>query len=76
MKVALAGQPSSLMPRPNGIVNVRIDPDTGQRARPGQEGAIFEVFREEDAPPPLAADDDSGDSNDNSGDGDFSRQIF
>jgi penicillin-binding protein 1A len=76
MKVALAGQPSSLMPRPNGIVNVRIDPDTGKRARPGQEGAIFEIFREEDAPSPLDPDDDSGEPSDNSGDSDFSRQIF
>jgi penicillin-binding protein 1A len=76
MKVALAGQPSSLMPRPNGIVNVRIDPDTGKRARPGQDGAIFEIFREEDAPPPLDPGDDSGEPSDDSGDSDFSRRIF
>lgn len=52
MEVALEGAPSSFMPRPNGIVNIRINPETGQRARPGEDG-IFEVFREEDAPPPL-----------------------
>ncbi|MGF2688304.1 penicillin-binding protein 1A [Marinobacter sp. DUT-3] len=73
MKVALDGAPSSLMPRPNGIVNVRIDPDTGKRARPGQDG-IFELFREEDAPPPLDSRDQSG--NGNNGDDDLSRQIF
>ena len=75
MKTALAGTPSSLMPRPNGIVNVRIDPETGKRARPGEQGAMFEIFREEDAPPPLAPDNDSS-GRDDSGEGDFSRQIF
>ncbi|TGN38488.1 penicillin-binding protein 1A [Marinobacter confluentis] len=76
MEDALKGQPSSLMPRPNGIVNVRIDSETGKRARPGQEGAIFEVFREEDAPPQLDPDDEPNESGDNGGGGDFSRQIF
>ena len=76
MEDALAGKPSSLMPRPNGIVNVRIDPETGKRARPGQEGAIFEIFPEEGAPPLLDPDDDSGAPSDEGGAGDFSRQIF
>ena len=76
MEVALKDQPSSLMPRPNGIVNVRIDPDTGKRARPGQAGAMFEIFREEEAPPPLDPDNDSSESRDNGGDDDLSRQIF
>ena len=53
MKVALEDTPSAFMPQPNGLVSVRIDPRTGQRALPGQEGAVFEVFREENAPPPL-----------------------
>lgn len=35
---------------PPGIVNVRIDPDTGLLAAPGQRNAIFEYFREEQAP--------------------------
>ncbi|MFL1455625.1 penicillin-binding protein 1A [Marinobacter sp. GN3S48] len=73
MKVALDGAPSSLMPRPNGIVNVRIDPDTGKRARPGQDG-VFELFREEEAPPPLDPRDEAG--NGDNGDDDLSRQIF
>ena len=76
MEDALAGQPSSFMPRPNGIVNVRIDPETGKRARPGQEGAIFEIFPEENAPPPLDPDDDSSAPDDEGGNSDFSRQIF
>jgi len=73
MKVALEGTPASLMPRPNGIVNVRIDPETGKRARPGQDG-VFEVFREEDAPPPLDPKEEA--SGGDNGDDDLSRQIF
>ncbi len=76
MEVALKDQPSSVMPRPNGIVNVRIDPDTGKRARPGQEGAMFEIFREEDAPPALNPDNDTSESRDNGSDDGLSRQIF
>ena len=74
MKVALEGEPSSFMTRPNGLVNIRINPETGQRARPGEDG-IFEVFREEDAPPPLASEADS-DRNGGSEEDDLSRRIF
>ncbi|MDI9246741.1 penicillin-binding protein 1A [Marinobacter sp. CHS3-4] len=76
MATALQGEPSSLMPRPNGIVNVRIDPETGKRARAGAEGAIFEVFREEDAPPPLTAEETPAETDSNGDNGDLSRQIF
>ncbi len=74
MKVALADTPLSYMPRPNGIVNIRIDPKTGKRARPGEDG-IFEIFKEEEAPAPLSqeADSDNNGSNEDSG---LSRQIF
>ena len=74
MKVALDGEPPSFMPRPNGIVNIRINPETGERARPGEDG-VFEVFREEDAPPPLLSEEES-DRNGSSGEGDLSRRIF
>mgnify|MGYP000536640083 CR=1 FL=1 len=74
MQVALKDAPSAVMPRPNGIVNVRINPETGERARPGQEG-IFELFKEEEAPPVLTAEDDNGSTGDN-GNGDLSRQLF
>uniref|UniRef100_UPI002595255B penicillin-binding transpeptidase domain-containing protein n=1 Tax=uncultured Marinobacter sp. TaxID=187379 RepID=UPI002595255B len=76
MKVALKGEPPSLMARPNGIVNIRIDPETGRRARPGQEGAMFEIFREEDAPPPLDPQDESSGGSNNGSSDDLSRQIF
>lgn len=74
MEVALEGAPSSLMPRPNGIVNIRINPETGQRARPGEDG-VFEVFREEDAPPPLTSETE-GDRNGSAEEDDLSRRIF
>lgn len=74
MKVALDGEPPSFMPHPNGIVNIRINPETGQRARPGEDG-VFEVFREEDAPPPLPSEEESN-RNGSSGEDDLSRRIF
>lgn len=74
MKVALKDTPSATMPRPNGIVNIRINPETGKRARPGEDG-VFEVFKEEDAPAPLTAEDDN-EHNGNGNDDGLSRQIF
>jgi len=50
MQVALRDSPDRERPLPPGIIHVRIDPDTGLLARPGQENAIFEYFREEHAP--------------------------
>jgi penicillin-binding protein 1A len=50
MKVALEDMPESIMERPKGLVNVRIDPDTGQLANANNPNAIFEVFRIENAP--------------------------
>ena len=50
MKEYLAGKPERSMAQPPGIVTVRIDPETGKRASPGQRDAIFEVFRVENAP--------------------------
>jgi penicillin-binding protein 1A len=55
MEDALAGMPINSMAQPDGIVTVRINPETGFRAQPNDENAIFEVFREESQP--LGADD-------------------
>lgn len=55
MKTYLEGKPERSMAQPPGIVTVRIDPETGKRARPGQADAIFEVFRVENAPEEEAA---------------------
>lgn len=50
MRAALADHPVKIPTQPNGIVTVRIDPETGQRAEPGDPDAIFEYFLEENAP--------------------------
>jgi len=60
MAQALQGVAEDQVRQPDGIVSVRINPDTGERARPDDPDAIFEVFREEMAP--KALDDESGSS--------------
>lgn len=50
MGKALQKRPEVNRPRPPGLVTVRINPDTGKRARAGEPGAIFEIFREETVP--------------------------
>ena len=54
MREALEGMPTSDMEKPRGIVRVKIDPDTGERAAPGQENAITEIFRSENVPEQTA----------------------
>ncbi len=54
MRVALKGHPESIRKQPEGIISVRIDPTTGQLAKPGQRDAIFEYFREEFVPEQVA----------------------
>ena len=54
MKVALDGMPNSIMERPKGLLNVRIDPVTGQLANANNPDAVFEVFRLEQAPKSIA----------------------
>ncbi len=44
MKEALADRPAHMMPEPPDIVRVRIDPQTGLLAPPGDPNALFEVF--------------------------------
>jgi len=44
MRVALADEPESTLARPEGLVNARIDPETGKLARSNDPDAIFEVF--------------------------------
>ncbi|MAR89384.1 MAG: peptidase [Pseudomonadales bacterium] len=50
MRTALRDSPQSTLKIPDGITSVRIDPETGKRAAPGQPNAIFEYFREENVP--------------------------
>ena len=41
---------SRVLPRPDGIVSVKIDPETGLRTDPTDPGGIFEIFRQEYVP--------------------------
>jgi penicillin-binding protein 1A len=50
MRVALAGVPDDTPQMPDGMVTLRIDPVTGQPATAATEGALFEMFRAENAP--------------------------
>lgn len=54
MGSALKDVPEHPFEQPEGIVSVRIDPQTGLLARPGQTDAMFEYFREEDVPKEFA----------------------
>ncbi|WP_409418773.1 penicillin-binding protein 1A [Marinomonas sp. RS-M-Aa-14] len=51
MRDALQGTPLSFVSKPSSLVTVRIDPNTGERALPGQSNAIFEIFRKDHVPP-------------------------
>jgi len=50
MRVALDGVPEVPLPQPDGLVTVRIDPESGLRASASQPGAVFETFRTENVP--------------------------
>lgn len=50
MKIALEGLPEDNLQQPAGMVSVRIDPETGQLTSADNPNAIFETFREENAP--------------------------
>jgi penicillin-binding protein 1A len=45
MREAMAGVPDHVLPKPPGLVTARISPESGELARPGEYGAIFETFR-------------------------------
>ena len=50
MRVALADVPETELEQPQGVVTVRIDPDTGRLAGANDSHAIFESFRAADVP--------------------------
>lgn len=70
MGAMLADKEQRPFPQPDGIVNVRIDPETGQLAQPGQSNAIFELFKQEQLPAiadnqePSNSENDQTDSED------------
>ncbi|NIM28907.1 MAG: PBP1A family penicillin-binding protein [Gammaproteobacteria bacterium] len=50
MRVALDGVPEETLAQPDGLVTVRIDPESGLRAGASQPGAVFETFRADNVP--------------------------
>lgn len=54
MREALKDMPETLPEQPEGLVTVRIDPETGRQASAGNDDAIFEIFYSESAPESLA----------------------
>ncbi len=51
MRVALDGRPETREPAPVGLAEALINPETGLRARPGQDGAVQEWFHADNLPP-------------------------
>jgi penicillin-binding protein 1A len=74
MRAALQDSPEQERKLPPGIVHVKIDPDTGLLAAPGQRNAIFEYFREEHVPKQGGDDNQSGTVT--NGTDDLVRDIF
>lgn len=50
MKVALAGKPEKQVPRPDGLVTLKINAKTGQAATDADTDTVFEIFRKERVP--------------------------
>lgn len=50
MREALKDKPDVVVPPPEGLVTVRIDPYSAMLAAPGQTDAIFETFQQEKVP--------------------------
>ncbi len=58
MQQALPLYPQRPLPRPDGMVTVRIDSETGLSVGPGHKGAIFETFRADHVPAKQGAQQD------------------
>jgi len=54
MSAALKDKPEHMLPEPPGLLTLRIDPVSGRAATPGTPNAYFEVFKNEDSPPPMS----------------------
>jgi len=73
MKTALKGMPETQMQRPEGLVNVKINAETGELANAKDTNVVFEVFREELAPKEIAGGAISTGPDDK---GDIPEQLF
>jgi len=55
MKTALEGMPETRMRRPEGLVNAKINAETGELANATDTNVAFEIFRAERAPKSMSA---------------------
>lgn len=76
MRAALKDKPETMMKQPDGLVMVRIDPITGERASAGQADAILEIFKTENAPKASALDAGSVPETDSTTGSDTVEQLF
>lgn len=78
MATALVDKPNRSFPQPDGLISVRIDPDTGKLASASQQNAIFEIFKAENAPQAEKGQfENSFDNEDNNEDNDeIPEQLF
>jgi penicillin-binding protein 1A len=78
MDTALAATPEEWPELPPGMVTVRIDPESGDYAGPNAEDAVFEVFRQDNAPepPPEGSSAGNGTNGGDEGDGGDSEPLF
>lgn len=76
MGEALAGRPENTLSQPEGIVSVRIDPDTGEYAGGSSASGIFELFRSELAPQPSLLPSPRTDHGTSSGGGSVTDELF
>ncbi|MCI0399764.1 MAG: penicillin-binding protein 1A [Gammaproteobacteria bacterium] len=76
MRTALEGMPPLILERPPGLVEVRIDPETGQLASADNSRAIFETFRIEDVPKNLSGEPIPTTHSDAVGTEDIPEQLF
>jgi penicillin-binding protein 1A len=53
MRKALEGRPENLQEQPEGMVTIRIDAESGERADLSTRKSLFEIFRVEFAPREL-----------------------
>lgn len=59
MREALRGMPSARMPRPDGLVDVRISPTTGVPVDPADPDGINEIFMADHSPVEVASGEDA-----------------
>lgn len=74
MREALRDSPDTQRPLPPGVIHVKIDPDTGLLARPGQSNTVMEYFCENQVPDKPSGDDGPGSGS--KGTEDLVRDIF